>query len=163
VARWIGLDLGAARVGLALSDPDKRLAMPLQTLDRRQLDDQQLAARLAEVASQHQAERLVLGLPVGLSGREGPAAAGVRQIGQLIGGLLEPGCHLSYFDERGSTIQAHQQLHQAGRRGRRQREVVDQVAAVVILQAALDHELVKLSPSDAGAEDQIDGPVGSVR
>jgi len=143
MARWLGIDVGEARIGLALSDPAARLAMPLETLQRAGLDDTATATRIAQIVAEHQVARVVVGLPLSLDGREGPAARRIRAFCRLLGPALGPDISMQMQDERGTTIQAHQQLHQAGRESKRHRQVVDQVAAVVILQTALDHELVK--------------------
>jgi len=137
--------------------------MPLATLQRRGLDDQAVARQIADLVSTHYVECVVVGLPVGLSGHEGPAAGRVRELVAGLSQVLPVGCEVLMQDERSSTIQAHQLLRQAGRPTKRHRAVVDQVAAVVILQAALDHKLVKCSPRcvEGGLPDH--GPVGSIR
>ena len=161
--RWLGVDAGEARVGLALSDPAGRLAMPLDTLQRRGLTDQAVAQQIAALVSTHDVVRVVMGLPVGLSGQEGPAAGRARELMAALQAVLPAGCRLQTQDERHSTSQAHRQLREAGRPTKRHRAVVDQVAAVVILQAALDHKLVKCSPSDGEGGELDHGSMGSVQ
>ena len=161
--RWLGVDAGEARVGLAMSDPAGRLAMPLDTLERRGLDDQAVARQIADLVSAHNVVQVVVGLPVSLSGQEGPAAARARELVAALRTALPEGLHLHTQDERHSTTQAHRQLREAGRPTKRHRAVVDQAAAVVILQAALDHKLVKCSPSNGEGGELDHGSVGSVQ
>ncbi|MDR1824190.1 MAG: Holliday junction resolvase RuvX [Bifidobacteriaceae bacterium] len=142
MARWLGVDAGAARVGLALSDPAGKLAMPLATLDRRGLDQAEVVRRLVAVVREHEVGTVVVGLPLHLNGAKGAAAAAAEALADELSRALngEPGApQVKLQDERGSTVQAHGLLRQAGRSTKRHRPVVDQVAAVVILQAALDN------------------------
>jgi putative Holliday junction resolvase len=126
------VDLGQRRVGLALSDPDRRLAMPLATWQRGGDGPAALARRIAAEAEARGAARVIVGWPINMDGTEGPRAAEARAVAEALGegaGLV---------DERLTTRQAEAQLRGAGRAAKRQRPVVDQAAAVIILQAALD-------------------------
>jgi putative Holliday junction resolvase len=126
---------------VALSDPAGVLAMPLETIDRRGLDDLAVAARLAGLAAEHQVSTVVVGLPLHLNGTQGAAAQAALALVEHLKAALGEGPaapRVVLQDERGSTVQAHGLLRQAGRSSKRHRPVVDQVAAVVILQAALD-------------------------
>ena len=141
----LAVDVGSVRVGLAASDPDGLVATPVDTLAR---DARTGAARTpADVARivaevhERRAEVVYVGLPRGLSGTEGPAAAAARAYAVLLAQAVAP-VPVRLVDERMSTVSAHQALHASGRAGRRHREVVDQAAAVVILQSALDAERV---------------------
>lgn len=163
MGRWLGVDLGQVRVGLALSDPAARLAMPLETWQRSGQDDVALAGQIAQIVALHQVERVVVGLPLGLKGQEGPAAQAVKAFSEQLGLALGPGVPVMMQDERGTTIQAHQLLHSAGRKAKKHRPVVDQVAAVVILQAALDHELIMCVSHKEEGGDPRHGSMGSVR
>ncbi|MDR0944695.1 MAG: Holliday junction resolvase RuvX [Bifidobacteriaceae bacterium] len=136
--RRLGVDAGAARVGVALSDPDGLLASPVETIERRDLDDAQVAARIAQLASEAGATGVIVGLPQHLSGAEGAAAGRARELAHAIRDATSLPVRL--VDERLSSVQAHAQLHRAGRREKTHRAVVDQVAAVLILQSALDRE-----------------------
>lgn len=135
----LAVDVGAVRVGVAASDPDGLIATPVDTLARdtsaRRAD---LAALVTEVTDR-QAAVVYVGLPMHLSGKEGAASDAARAYAGELSALVSP-VEVRLVDERMSTVSAHQALHAAGRAGRKHRQVVDQVAAVVILQSALDLE-----------------------
>ncbi|MFC4555164.1 Holliday junction resolvase RuvX [Georgenia faecalis] len=133
----LGVDVGTVRVGVARSDRSGLLATPVETLARRR-DGSELA-RLAELAREEEAIEIVVGLPRHLSGAEGSGALNAREYAGRIARVCQP-VPVRLVDERLTTVSAHQALHTAGRPGRRHREVVDQVAAVLILQSALDAE-----------------------
>jgi putative holliday junction resolvase len=129
----LGIDVGKVRVGVAICDPDGILATPLVTLARGQGD----LSRLAGLVREHAAIEVIVGLPVNLAGREGPAALDTRKYVESLAQVIAPvPIHLS--DERMSTVVASRRLSERGVRGRRQRAVVDQAAAVEILQVWLD-------------------------
>lgn len=132
----IGVDVGAVRVGLARSDADGLLATPVETVTGER--DAQVR-RIVEVVRELSAVGVVVGLPRQLSGAEGRAAAAAREYAQLLARECAP-VPVRLVDERLTTVSAHQALHRSGRPGRQHRAVVDQVAAVMILQAALDQE-----------------------
>ncbi|MBC3761958.1 Holliday junction resolvase RuvX [Quadrisphaera oryzae] len=134
----LGVDVGSVRVGLAVCDPSGSIASPVETLKRDRTQRSDLRRIAAEIAERDALE-VVIGLPVSLSGREGPAAAAVRDYAADLAGMVAP-VPVRLVDERLSTVSAHQALTASGRSGRRHREVVDQVAAVLILQTALDAE-----------------------
>lgn len=133
--RRIGIDVGSVRVGVALSDPDGLIATPLQTVPR-DVDGGADVATIAALVAEHGAVGVVVGLPRTLAGREGPAAEAAR----VFVAALEPalGVPVELSDERLTTVVATRQLRESGRKGRKQRAVVDQVAAVGILQGWLD-------------------------
>jgi len=134
----LGVDVGSVRVGLAASDPGGILATPVRTLDRDLVsgaDQVVIAAKVLECA----ALEVVVGLPRSLSGGEGPAAAGARVYASALAAAISP-TPVRLVDERLTTIDAHRELRESGLAGRSQRAVVDQAAAVLILQAALDAE-----------------------
>jgi len=130
--------VGSVRVGLAASDPGGILATPVRTLDR-DLENGTDQATIASVVRERDVLEVVVGLPRSLSGGEGPAAAGARVYATALAVRVSP-VPVRLVDERLTTIDAHRQLRDSGRPGRSQRAVVDQVAAVLILQAALDEE-----------------------
>jgi putative holliday junction resolvase len=133
--RVLALDVGSRRLGVAVSDPTGTVATPLVTVPRR--DPVEDASTLRRLAAEHGAAVVVAGLPVSLSGREGPAARSVRAyVDQLREQLPELVFELA--DERLSTVAAERALVEGGVRRRARREVVDQVAASVFLQAWLD-------------------------
>ena len=129
------MDPVEARIGVAASDPSGFLATPVETVPRGPGDLDRLAALVAE----HAAVRIYVGLPRSLSGSEGPSAGRVRAFAARLAARVVPVPVLLY-DERLSTVTAEAVLRQQGRKGRKRRAVVDQAAAVVILQAALDTE-----------------------
>ncbi|MFG3436910.1 Holliday junction resolvase RuvX [Nonomuraea sp. NPDC047897] len=131
----IGVDVGSVRVGVARSDPSGLLATPVETVRRGKGDLDRIAAIVAE----HEAIEVVVGLPTSLSGREGQAAALARAFATELAARLDP-TPVRLFDERLTTVAAQQSLRASGVRARKQRGVVDQAAAVVLLQDALDAE-----------------------
>lgn len=134
----LGVDVGDVRVGLARSDLDGLIATPVETLAR----ESALAGVLSE-AEESEAKAIMVGLPRSLNGSEGPAAQKARAFAdELVAALAQRGLEASVHlvDERLTTVSAHRAMHASGRRGRRHREVVDQVAAVMILQNALEAE-----------------------
>ena len=135
----LGVDVGTVRVGIALSDPAALIATPLETVPRGQGD----LERVAQLAAEHDATELVVGLPRQLAGHEGASAADARAFAGRLAQHL-PRLTVRLVDERLSTVSADRSLHAAGLSGRRastrRRQVLDQAAAVVILQSALDTE-----------------------
>ncbi len=132
LGRVIGADLGAVRVGVALSDPDQRLALPLVTVSR----SADMAGVLARLARDEKAVGIVIGLPLSLDGSVGPAARSVLDEVQAVARAST--VPVATHDERFTTVAATRHLQQAGRRPRRARDVVDQTAAAVMLQSWLD-------------------------
>jgi putative holliday junction resolvase len=131
----IGVDVGDVRIGVARSDPSGLIATPVETVPRGGGDLVRLRAIVAEEA----AVEVVVGLPRSLSGGEGPSAAKVRAFAAGLAAALHP-VPVRLCDERLSTVTAENVLRGQGRKGKRRRAVVDQAAAVVILQNALDTE-----------------------
>lgn len=157
--RRLGVDVGDVRVGLAESDLDGLLATPVRTLERA------TAARdIALLVSEEGARVIMVGLPRSLNGQEGAAAGKARrfcaELSSALQGQAEP-VLIRLVDERLTTVTAHQALHASGRKGRRHRSVVDQVAAVMILQQALDLERATGSlPGQEWTQDADDPSVG---
>ena len=137
----LGLDPGDVRIGVARCDPSGMIATPVGTVQRGVGDLQQIAA----LAAEHEAVEIVIGLPRSLSGGEGPAAGKVRTFARDVATLVAP-VPVRLCDERLSTVSAESVLREQGRKGKKRRAVVDQVAAVVILQHALDTERGSGSP-----------------
>ena len=133
--RYLGIDVGAVRVGVAICDPDGVLATPLVTVPRDADGGSDLRA-IAELVTEYEAIGVVVGLPRTLAGREGSAAEAARAFADALAGVLDVPVELS--DERLTTVVATQQLRERGVKGRKQRAVVDQAAAVAILQGWLD-------------------------
>ena len=134
----VGVDVGSVRVGVARSDPSALVATPVETLRRDGTGGADLD-RIARIVHETDAVEVVVGLPRTLRGEEGAAAVAARQYATAIARRVMP-VPVRMVDERLSTVSAHRTLRDAGVRGRRHRPVVDQVAAVVILQSALDAE-----------------------
>ncbi|MPZ60189.1 MAG: Holliday junction resolvase RuvX [Propionibacteriales bacterium] len=131
----VAVDLGDVRIGIAVCDSSGLLAVPLETIRRGPGDFD----RLAEIVRSYAPLEVVIGLPRSLSGREGPAATKVREIAHEIGERLTP-VPVRLVDERLTTVTAERVLSSRGRKGARRRAVVDQAAAVVLLQHVLDSE-----------------------
>lgn len=134
------MDVGKVRIGVAISDPDGILATPLITLQRDNSDKDDIPADMVELArlvAEHGSVEVVLGLPVNLAGQEGPAAGHVRTYAEKLAEVIAP-VPVVLADERMSTVAASRRLSDRGVRGRRQRAVIDQAAAVEILQSWLD-------------------------
>ncbi len=132
----LGVDHGDARIGIAASDALGLLAHPLETVPARPADA--ALRRIAEIAARRRAEILVIGLPIREDGTEGKAAEKVRRFAATLAPLLPAGVGVEFQDEYGSTKSAAEHLRAAGRRTHRHRPVIDQAAAVVILQEWLD-------------------------
>lgn len=133
----VGVDAGQVRVGVARSDVDGLLATPHTTVQRTKTDDG--VARIAATVAELEVLEVVVGLPLHMSGAEGAAGREARQYALRIARAVDP-VPVRLVDERLSTVSAHGHLHRSGRPGRAHRQVVDQVAATVILQSALDGE-----------------------
>lgn len=134
--RGIGLDVGTKTIGIAFSDPLGIAAHPHSTLSRQGVNKD--CAALVEICRQKgPVEHLIVGLPLELDGSEERMARLARQIGVALGGLLE----LSpiYIDERFTSVEAEEALIRADVSRKRRKEVIDQAAAVLILQSWLDH------------------------
>jgi len=149
--RVLGLDVGSRRLGVAVSDPSGTVASPLATLPRRGPAADALA--LGRLAAEQEAATVVVGLPLTLAGREGPAAAAVRAYAGELRAFL-PGLAFELADERLSTAEAERALLSGGVRRQGRRAVVDQVAASLFLQTWLDRAR---SGEDAPEQRQVGG------
>lgn len=133
----LGVDVGSVRVGIAKSDPDGLLATPVETIQRS--TEVNGVARVSELVSECGAVEVIVGLPRSLDGRERQAADLARTYARDIAISVAP-IPVRMVDERLSTTSAQQAMRASGRRARAQRSVIDQAAAVIVLQAALDEE-----------------------
>jgi putative Holliday junction resolvase len=133
--RVLGVDVGTVRVGLAMSDPTGTLASPLETL--RRAKDRSDIDRLAALVVEHEVTEVVVGEPVHLSGASGASAADAGAYAQALADRI-PDVPVQLIDERLSTVTAASHLREGGIDSRKQRSVIDQAAAVVILQSFLD-------------------------
>ncbi len=132
--RVLGIDLGSRRIGLAVSDPDGKLALPAGTLERRSAE-KDLAA-LREVIEEREVEKIVVGLPIHMDGRAGPEAEAARSFAQKLSEAV--GLPVETFDERWTTREAERALRETGRKGKKRKSVVDSVAATLLLRAWLE-------------------------
>lgn len=133
--RRIAIDVGDVRIGVAVSDPAGMIATPVETVAAGKLAMDRLAAIVAEFDP----VECVVGLPLSLSGREGPAAVKVRAFAGQLAEHISP-VPIRLFDERMSTMTADSLLRHSKKSGAKKRSVIDQAAATVILQTALDTE-----------------------
>lgn len=153
----LGIDVGDVRIGVARTDPDALIATPVETVSRGPGD----LARLVDLTRREQAIEVLVGLPVSLSGQSGPAADKAREFAARLQAALDapsgpdeagwtggpaevPGTvssvRVRLVDERLTTVSAERVLREQGKKGAKRRSVVDQAAAVVILQHAIDTE-----------------------
>ncbi len=127
----LALDWGKARIGVAACDPDGTLAYPVETVPT-----QASGRRLPQLLAEYEPFEVIVGLPRTLAGDEGPAAGYVRaQVASLI--AAHPAIGWRFADERLTTVDAGRRLRSAGKDARRQRAIIDQAAAVAILEQAL--------------------------
>ncbi len=131
----LGIDVGRVRVGVARSDPDGLLATPLETVPREGAD---ALARIVALAREYGVVEIVVGLPVGLSGVDTGSTRDARDFAAAL--AVAASVPIRLVDERLSTVSAHAALRGAGRSQKASRKIIDQVAAVVLLQQALDVE-----------------------
>nr|WP_194305762.1 Holliday junction resolvase RuvX [Dietzia sp. DQ11-38-2] len=133
------MDVGTARIGVASCDPDGILATPVETIRVASGDPDWTAEvrRLAELVEEHDAVGVIVGLPTSLKGRDTASTAMARSFVTALS-AASPGLDVETVDERLTTVTAGAALHGAGRNTRQQRGVIDQAAAVVLLQAWLD-------------------------
>jgi putative Holliday junction resolvase len=133
LGRRLGVDVGKARVGVAVCDRDGLLATPVETVRR---DDDRDVPRIVELAGEYDAIEVVVGLPISLSGADTPSTQDARDFAARIARHVP----VRLVDERLSTVSAQRGMRQAGRTTKQSRSVIDQAAAVIILQHALDLE-----------------------
>ena len=130
----LGIDVGKARIGVSRCDPDGMLAVPVETVPR---SDQSLG-RIAALAVEYEPLEFVVGLPVNMRGLDTESTVDARQFAAAVQRLT--GVPVRMMDERLSTVTAHAALRSSGRTQKKSRSIVDQVAAVVLLQHAIDTE-----------------------
>ncbi len=135
----LGLDPGDVRIGVARSDPTGYLATPVETVKRGKGDLQRIRSIVEEIASDSEVIEIVVGLPKALAGGENPATAKARDFAATVAKAVAP-IRVRLVDERLTTVSAESVLREQGVKGQARRAVVDQVAATMILQYALDTE-----------------------
>lgn len=130
----LGVDLGTKRVGVALSNPDRTVASPLQVIER----SGRLHRDLADLVDEWECTAVVVGMPLSLDGSHGPAARKTKKEVEALGATLR--VPVETYDERLTTISAERLMTEAGLDSRSQRQVVDKIAASILLQAWLDRQ-----------------------
>ena len=130
----LGVDVGTVRVGVARSDPDGLLATPMETVARQS----DAVERIVAIASEHAAMEVLVGLPLSLRGTDTASTADAREFAAALATASSVDVRL--VDERLSTVSAHAAMRGSGRTQRESRSMIDQVAAVILLQQALDVE-----------------------
>jgi len=131
----LGIDVGTVRVGVARSDPEGLMALPVVTLPRGDDD----LARIQELVGEFEALEVMVGLPISMDGNEGVASMAARDYADGLAAAIAP-IPVRLIDERLTTVTASRALRESGRTTRSSRSVVDQAAAVVIVQHALESE-----------------------
>ena len=137
----LAVDVGSVRIGVASCDPSGLIASPLVTVRRGRGD----LAEIASLAASRRVMEIVVGLPTGLSGNPGQAAEQARDFAEALADVVAP-VPVRLVDERFTTVIAHAALHQGGRNSKERRTVIDQAAAALLLQGALDAERQTGSP-----------------
>ncbi len=132
--RAMGLDVGERRIGVAIGDELGLIASPLTVVERRPGD----LTRIRDLTQEREVDRVIVGLPVGLSGREGPQAVAVRAFAETLQEVLGESSRIDFWDERLTSAVAERVLRDQGGRRKRAKGDVDAMAAAVILQGYLD-------------------------
>ncbi len=137
----LAVDVGSVRIGVARCDPAGILATPLETVKTGRGD----VDRILALVTEYEAVEVIVGLPTNLSGREGPAAESARAFAVRLARKL-PAETVRLYDERFTTVTASAGLRANGKKAKNQRSVIDQTAAAVLLQAAIDKERLTGNP-----------------
>lgn len=151
MSRYLGIDYGTKRVGLAISDGLGLTATPLEVVPRKELE-----VALRRISENYTLEGVIMGLPTALGGHEGESAEGARELAEEIGTLL--GVEVEYVDERFTSRMAESALLEAGMKRRERKETVDKVAAAIILQAFLDSRRTPGNSHDHAGVEAPDTP-----
>jgi len=147
--RTMGLDVGTKTIGVAISDELGITGQSLRTLRRSSLRSD--LAELRELIQEHAVSRIIVGLPLNMDGSEGPMAAGCREFGRALATASD--VPVEYWDERLSTVAAECVLLEGDVSRRRRREVVDSVAAAIILQGWLDARSIERGRDPEGEDE----------
>jgi putative Holliday junction resolvase len=134
MSRSLGIDLGEARIGIAISDELGMLAHPVETIVVREVADP--LARIAEIIAREKVSVVVLGMPRNMNGTYGPAAEKAKTFAEQLRSRID--CEVKLWDERLTSVAAQKSLHASGKSVKQSRPVIDQVAAQLILQGWLD-------------------------
>lgn len=144
LVRYLALDIGEARIGVAVSDPTGRVAIPLDVLDARALARE--LRPLRRIVDDYEPDMMVVGLPLSLSGEEGPQALSVRDAAERY--AHELGVAVDYWDERLSSAEAKRIMSAAGVPDRKKRGALDKLAASLVLQSYLDAHPVRVAEGE---------------
>ena len=131
----LAVDYGDARTGIAVSDCSGFLASPVGTI--KEYNAEKLARKVSDIAKEQQADEIIVGLPINMNGTYGPRAEKCREFGDMLAKLVD--CPVKMWDERSTTVTAHNILNEVNVRGKNRKAVVDTVAATVILESYLDY------------------------
>ena len=131
----LAVDYGDTRTGLAISDRTEFLASPVGTITERNAE--RLAHKVAEAVKEQGAELIVVGLPINMNGTRGPRAEKCEEFAKMLGELVD--CPVEMWDERSTTVTAHNILNTTNVRGKARKAVVDTVAATIILEGFMAH------------------------
>ena len=131
----LAVDYGDTRTGLAISDRTEFLASPVGTITERNAE--RLAHKVADAVKEQGAELIVVGLPINMNGTRGPRAEKCEEFAKMLGELVD--CPVEMWDERSTTVTAHNILNTTNVRGKARKAVVDTVAATIILEGFMDH------------------------
>ena len=136
MARYLGIDFGEKRVGIAITDPTRTIAQPFKTIHYTSL--KKLVTEIKAILAEKEVAKIILGLPLSMKGADSAQTQVVRDFADR----LRNSCHVpvELLDERLTTVQAHQVMHQMGKKPSRHRDKVDQIAAQYILQTYIDRE-----------------------
>ncbi len=135
--RILGLDYGTVRVGVAMSDPDAIIAQPRGFIKAE--PQKNFLSEIEKMCAEMEVGKIVIGLPLHMSGEEGESAVAARKLGAAIQGKIN--IPIVFIDERLSTVSAEKALMEANVKGKKKKEKVDSVAAAIILQNYLDREI----------------------
>jgi putative Holliday junction resolvase len=147
--RRLGIDVGTVRIGVATSDPDAILATPVETVRRDRTDKH--VKRLARLVDELEVVEVVVGLPRTLAERTGPSAVDAIGVADVLAARIAP-IPVRLADERLTTVSAQRSLREAGIKAKGQRAMIDQAAAVGILQTWLDQRRVVLADHSGAAD-----------
>jgi putative Holliday junction resolvase len=139
MSRTLGIDLGEARIGLAMSDDLGMLAHPLETVSVKEIRDP--VAHIARIVEREKVGMIILGLPRNMDGSYGPAAEKAKTFAAKL--REKVACDIKLWDERLTSVAAQKALHASGRNVKNSRAVIDQVAAQMILQGWLDSQAMQ--------------------
>ena len=131
--RILAVDYGDARTGIAISDNSEFLASPVYTITEYHAD--RLAQKVADIAKEQGAGEIVVGLPINMNGTKGERAEKCEAFAEMLRGLVD--VEVKMWDERSTTVTAHQYLNETNVRGKKRKAVVDTVAATIILESYL--------------------------